>query len=401
MNLNVKYLLISVTVIAVVCDTMLLPFYPGFFASAFGITDPAYVGGYIAAFCLVVLLAFPCWARLAEQQSVLNILLVTQLAAAIFSLLCYQVESLSAFWLVSLLMFVCKASYLLIYPLVMRLETPGKQGQTIGVLSLIVHFGAIGGAVLGGVMLQYFEPRQVFVLMACGDLLQTAICCYLKYAGHTLPLAPPPAAQASAGPVASANKPPLVKLALLMLLFYFSAYLMQPFFVSYWQQLSASANQVTAALVFAIPAFIALLVLLWQYRFAPAHANHTGLHTALWLTGSGLALQALPQPLLVIAGRCLFGLGLFLATVRLDLLLFRLSTPERYASDFSKIYMAQSLGVLLASYCAGAVVAATGLRMPLLVATAALALTWLCYLLLFSQGWRPSTTATNASQRLQ
>ena len=110
----------------------------------------------------------------------------------------------------------------------------------------------------------------------------------------------------------------------------------------------------------ALFAFVALLVLLWQYRFAPAQTNHTGLHRALWLTGSGLALQALPQPLLVIAGRCLFGLGLFLATVRLDLLLFRLSTPERYAADFSKIYMAQSLGVLLASYCAGAVVAATG-----------------------------------------
>ncbi|MEW5682747.1 MAG: MFS transporter [Pseudomonadota bacterium] len=401
MNLNVKYLLISITVIAVVCDTMLLPFYPGFFASAFGITDPAYVGGYIAAFCLVVLLAFPCWARLAEKRSVLNILLASQLAAAFFSLLCYRVDSLSAFWLVSLLMFVCKASYLLIYPLVMRLETPGKQGQTIGLLSLIVHFGAIGGAVLGGVMLQCFEPRQVFVLMACGDLLQTAICCYLKYAGHTLPLAQAPAAQASADPVATANKPPLVKLALLMLLFYFSAYLMQPFFVSYWQQISASANQISAALVFAIPAFVALLVLLWQYRFASAQTHHTGLHRALWLTGSGLALQALPQPLLVIAGRCLFGLGLFLATVRLDLLLFRLSTPERYAADFSKIYMAQSLGVLLASYCAGAVVAATRLSMPLLVATAALALTWLCYLLLFSPGWRPSATAANASQRLQ
>lgn len=400
MNRQVKYLLISITVIAVVCDTMLLPFYPGFFTSAFAITDPAYVGGYIAAFCLVVMLAFPCWARLAKKQSVLDILLVTQLAAALFSLLCYRVESLSAFWLVSLLMFVCKASYLLIYPQVMRLETPGKQGQTIGLLSLIVHFGAIGGAVLGGAMLQYFSPRQVFVLMACGDLLQTAICCYLKYAGQTLPLTKAPATTASAQPATGFISPALAKLALLMLLFYFSVYLMQPFFVSYWQQISASANQLTAALVFAIPAFIALLVLLWQHRFAPAQANHTGLHTALWLTGSGLALQALPQPLLVIAGRCLFGLGLFLATVRLDLLLFRLSTPERYASDFSKIYIAQSLGVLLASYCAGAVVAATGLSMPLRVATAALALTWLCYLWLFSKGWRPSVAATDASQRL-
>jgi hypothetical protein len=61
-------------------------------------------------------------------------------------------------------------------------------------------------------------------------------------------------------------------------------------------------------------------------------------------------------------GRFLYGWALFQSMVRLDSLLFRLSTPETYSVDFSKINLFQGLGVLFASSTAGSLVSSFGLK---------------------------------------
>ena len=58
--MSLKASLVLMTVIAVVSDSMLHPFYPQYFAVVLGVTDPRHVGLYIAACSLTVMLAFPC-----------------------------------------------------------------------------------------------------------------------------------------------------------------------------------------------------------------------------------------------------------------------------------------------------------------------------------------------------
>ncbi len=82
---------------------------------------------------------------------------------------------------------------------------------------------------------------------------------------------------------------------------------------------------------------------------------------------------------MVLAGRMLYGWGLFRVTVGLDQLLYAFSRPASYATDFSKISVFQNLGVLCASFATGALVAMSGPRPTFMVAAAAIVGTLLLY----------------------
>jgi predicted MFS family arabinose efflux permease len=383
MNSTLKFFLVAMITVSVVSDSMLLPFYPQFFASAFAVSAPQQVGFYLSAICFVVMLAFPVWAAVAKAVPVLRLLVYTQFAAGVLSILCYSTESLGQFWQVSLLMMLFKASYLLIYPFVMSLESEQQHSHTIAILSVIAHLGAIFGAALGGFILQLLEARQAFLVMAVGDFVQMAVCCFLvgKYNPTTAPQ------QSTA---TSLSRSVVYKLGLIMLLFYFSTYLIEPFFSRYWESVSKWQGEIVSGLVYAIPGMMALLALGLSRKFSHSyHSIYDGILSAMCLGIAGIFLQAYPQQWIVLLGRCLFGWSLFRATVRLDALLFNLSTPDSYATDFSKIYFFQSLGALLASYSAGLIVDGYGLQMPFFTGAVGLVLTAILYTLLFKTDAKP------------
>ncbi|MBA4707250.1 MFS transporter [Aquitalea aquatica] len=380
--------LLTLSTLAVVGDAVLLPFYPQYFASRFGVEDARLVGNYLAALCLVVMLALPLWARLARRVELLRLLPFTQLAAALLCVACYAADSMMLFWLASLAMVGCKSSYLLIYPRLMSQAAPQEHAGLIGLLSVIVHFGGIAGALLGGVLLGLLPAHHAFLLMALADLAQMGLCLWLlRVPLPALPQAAAPASSAGEHPPQAAGG--LWRLGLLMLLFYCSAYLVRGFFALYWQQQSGLDNSTLAAAVFALPALLALLGLWHNQRRQRRAQPPAGSTSSLLLLGvGGLLLQALPQLPLLLLGRCLFGWALFQLTVRLDLQLFRLSTPLHYARDYSRINLCQNLGVLLSSSAAGALVASYGLAAPFVVAALGLLLCLLAYPLLLP-GVRP------------
>jgi len=400
-NARLKYFLIAITVVAVVSDSMLIPFYPQFFASAFGITDPQYVGIYLAACCFVVMMAFPGWAHLARKVPPLELLIYTQFAAGILSVLCYWAASVWVFWVLSLGMLVFKGSYLLVYPYIMTLEDKDKHGGTIGLLSVIVHFGAILGALLGGLVLQYYAPRQAFLVMAVGDFVQAAVCIVLviqdnaqKQASYTDPVAEPvEEAAEQTEPESMGSSRFVFKLSLVMLLFYFSAYLIRPFFAVYWESISVFKGEVAAGVVFSIPAFMALLALWLNRRKTDKADPFEGVAASLLWGMGGLLLQASGEETLVLVGRCLFGWAFFYSTVYLDLLVFKLSTPESYATDFSKIHFFQNLGVLIASFTAGSMVSLYGLTTPFVAAAFGFVVTMVCFQYLFKVERKSSRAA--------
>ncbi|WP_028455568.1 MFS transporter [Chitinilyticum litopenaei] len=386
--MGLTYWLIAMTAVAVVADTMLLPFYPQYFAERFGVTDPEHIGLYTAAICLVAMLSLPMWARLVRPGGTLRLLLWTQVGAGLLCIACSLTDSLWVFWALSLAMIVFKASYLLIYPYLMEGVADTDHAHTIGLLSIVVHFGHIAGAVLGGMVLAYWPLQHAFLLMAVGDVVQIAVCAGLIRAG----LERPAAAQSTppAGPLRTS--PGIHALGLLMLVFYFSEYQIVPFFVEYWKQIAPGHGVQLASWVYAIPAGMGLIALWFNHRIARGDWAR-GMPLCLLLGLAGLLLQGCGQPAWVLLGRVMFGWASFQLTVRLDALIFERSTPAAYAHDYSKINIYQNVGVLLSYYGAGWLVGSTGLAAPFWLAAGGFVLT-LLLLPLLNASPRPLARST-------
>lgn len=368
--------LVAVTAVAVISDAMLLPFYPQFFAARFGVEAPSHTGAYLAMSCLVVLLALPAWARLARRVGTLRLLIGTQLVAGALSLACAVVTSLPWFWALSLTMLVAKASYLLVYPYLMNFAPRDRHATLISVLSVVVHAGGILGAMVGGLVLEHWQAAQVFRVMAISDALQVAVCLLLLKRGRAPHAAP-------AIPTTPGTSGAILRLGLVMLLFYFSAYLARPFFAQYWELASGLPGEALAGAVFAIPGGVAVALLALDLLGRRPGGEAIVVPLAIGLTG--LLLQASGEVVAILAGRLLFGWALFRVTVRLEVRIFQLSTPVRYASDFSKIHVFQGLGVLVASWGAGRLVDAQGLASPFLVAALGFVLCALAHRLLLAR----------------
>ena len=104
----------------------------------------------------------------------------------------------------------------------------------------------------------------------------------------------------------------------------------------------------------------------------------------------GAAMQGIPHPVAIVLGRIVFGWGLFQGTVRLEVLVFELSSRYHYAMDFSRIHIFQNVGVLLASFSVGSVVSTFGLQMPFMAAVAGFAFTLFVFVALFGSRLWPS-----------
>ncbi|MEO0592614.1 MAG: MFS transporter [Myxococcota bacterium] len=371
--------LVFTTAVAVVSDAVLIPFYPQLFREGFGVEDPNHVGLYLAATCLVVMFVLPIWAQLEKRIPTLALLVVAQGAAGLLAIGCYQTSSLNRFWLLSLGMIVFKASYLLVYPYLLRLQEKSKHLNTIGLLTVIVHLGAIAGATVGGWVIESFGPRHGFLVMAGGDFLQMGVCVVLLARGARPPQSETVAAELAPARVRWAR---VAKLATVMLTLYFGAFVLRPFFAAYWAMRSSVDSELLSGLVFSIPAWMSLACLAYQhYRPRPPP-----ILKSLSLCMVGLVLQGVPHVAAILLGLAIFGWSLFRAMVHLDALIFETNPPEEYGWAFSQMNFFQQLGALFGFYAAGTSVAAAGLVAPFMVALAGFLLTALGYYVFFARG---------------
>jgi predicted MFS family arabinose efflux permease len=375
MTLRTTILIMSA--FGVISDSILIAFYPQFFEDRYGITSPVHVGAYIAAISIAVMCMLPVWARVARRVETMHLLVYTQLAAALFCVMSIWAPNAPTYWLLTMLMFMTKASYLLMFPYLMRLQKPDQHSVTIGLLSVVVHIGAIFGAAVGGLMLQQYGPRLCIALMAAGDFIQMGLCLYLIRSGKVVKVLTHEERNRKAPPFkrAPGTLALLLKLSLVMLIFDFSAYLVRPFFTLYWEASTGVHNQMLTGVIFAIPGIVALLALMIKryVKSPPAWLDHT--FGNLLLGTVGLLLQAAPSMLLIIVGRCLYGWAMYQVIVKLEVTLFKISTPDAYARDFSITNFFQNLGVLLSSFGAGYLVSLVGVQMTFAIAAAGMLLT--------------------------
>lgn len=388
--MNLRASLIIMTALAVVTDNLIIPFYPQYFAERFGHPPQWQVGAYLAAVSLVVMAVFPLWARLANRVHPVRLLIVAQFMAGTLTAACFFIDTQPVFWVVSLAMVVFKGSYLLMYPYVMSLEAQDNHARTIGTLSVVVHFGAILGAALGGLLLQALSLGDVFLVMAAADFIQMAIC--MRLMRSTLPPQGGPKRIESEAPVETSvrNLPAIYRLCAVMLLFYCFGYVTRPFFAVYWQQVAQWNSELVAGFVYSLPGAVAMLALWWSRR-AKQQADHRhGILAGLLLCAAATAIQGMDNQWVILLGRVLFGWALYQVTVRLDALLFELSSPEHYAVDFSKINIFQGMGNMMSAYGAGLLIAWSGHDMPFWVGAAGLLLTAAVFALAFGRSARKS-----------
>lgn len=378
--MDLRFFLILMTLVAVLSDYLLHPFYPQFFELRFGVTDPKVVGYYFSAICLMVMFAFPFWAFLSKRVPELKILVFTQAIAGILALYCCETNSYLCFWIASLTMILFKGSYLLIYPFILKIVDKEQHTNTIGLLSVIVHLGGITGAVIGGLTVDYLDPRYIFLIMALGDFIQMLMSLFLLVSDHfdTSMRATEEEPQTSN----LSNNTFIIKIGILTLILYFSDFLIRPFFSSYWEVISTYDSKFISGTMYAIPGFVALIGLFINKKRKPKHLYQSIL-SALFFVSIGIWLQASEAEMGVVLGRIVYGWGIFQAMVRFDVLLFEQSHPDAYAIDYSKIHFFQNFGVLLASMAAGILVDQQGLVMPFWGALICLIITIGTYCLFF------------------
>ncbi|WP_271769616.1 MFS transporter [Aquimarina algiphila] len=375
------------TLIAVVSDYLLHPFYPQFFEARFGVTNPEYVGYYFAAICFMVMIAFPFWAYISKKVAELNILSYTQCIAGILALYCYWTTSYFNFWIVSLSMVLFKGSYLLVYPYILKIITKEEHVNTIGVLSVVVHLGGILGAVIGGLTVDLIDASYIFLIMAIGDFVQMGMSIFLlqskKYnTDKSITKKITPEIKDRIIP-----KGFILKIGLVTMVLYFSDFLIRPFFSLYWESISLYSSKIISGFIYAIPGFIALFAL-WHQKTRSPKEKHSGIISALFLGIIGALLQGFPVDVIVIVGRIIYGWAIFQAVVRFDVLLFEFSSPDSYAIDYSKVHFFQNLGVLLASFSVGILVEFQGLQIPFVITSIGFVIALGVYYFIFHRVFR-------------
>lgn len=380
--MRLKHYLIGITLIAVISDYLLHPFYPQFFEARFGIVDPKQVGYYFAAICFMVMVAFPCWAYLSKYVHELRILIVTQCIAGVLAVGCFFTDDYVNFWVISLSMILFKGSYLLVYPLILKNTLKTEHSKTIGLLSVVVHLGGIIGAILGGLTVDLIDASYIFIIMAAGDFLQMGVSAFLlnekKYSAFVVD--DPTIAEESKRKYGRNSF--IVKIGLVTLLLYFSDFLIRPFFVTFWELTTAYENAILSGTMYAIPGIVALLILLLKFK-QEDKAGFDGLIKPLLLAAIGLLLQGIPSPVSILIGRIIYGYAIFYSVVRFDVLLFKLSTETSYATDYSKVHFFQNLGVLISSFIVGILVEQQGPQLPFIVALFGVLVTLVLYVIFF------------------
>lgn len=396
--MTIRLAIIIMSALGMMSDTVLIGFYPQFFDMRYGNTDQVHTGMYVAAISIAVMCTLPIWVRVAKRFEPMSLIGFTQCIAGLLCLSAIWAETLTQYWVLTMLMFMFKSSYLLMFPYLMRIVNSDEHSRTIALLSVVVHISGILAAASGGYILQHLGASAALVLMAAGDFGQMAITLWLNRTGKIIKInkqedinaqdvkdtaaivaddATAPAPVATRRGFSHLTKG-ILTLSLIMFVFDFSAYLIRPFFSEYWIYATAHKDQTLAGLIFAIPGLAAVVALIVKHRLsATATQRNENLSWNLLLSLVGLYLQSIPSDIAIVIGRCMYGWGLFQVAVKLEVSLFSISRKEDYAHHFSITNFFQNLGVLISSWCAGYIVSLISHQAVFLIAAGGIALTWL------------------------
>ncbi|WP_431783679.1 hypothetical protein [Streptomyces chumphonensis] len=370
---HLRGVLIAVIALYLVAETALAPFLPQLFARLYGIDDTGATGYYLWTCRIIGLAALPLWGLAARRWPAHRLVLTGLLASAACDLALGLAPTYTAFTALSAASVAANCSLLLAYPaLIGEYSRHATEGQPdsdtarlagIRAIVAVFHLASMAATATGAAVLALPEPRLGISAFALLDLLLAALL--LRTLRH-LP-APRPGHRAPHPAGRTAWLLLLASAALIGVAFDFAISVSRPFFTTHATELGTSTT--VAAALFLLPSAAALATLP-AARHCLGRYGETLLPASLAVTGAGLGVQYLADNLPTLAaGRVLFGLGLGLAQIAVELRMFRATGTAGPA--FTAVETVRSAG-LIAAPLAAAAAAGHDLGLPLGVAAAAL-----------------------------
>ncbi|NYH55581.1 MFS family permease [Nocardiopsis arvandica] len=385
-----RRLYLLVILLHLVGDVALSPFYPQLFERLFGVTGTAATGTFVWVCRAAALAAMPLWG-LAARRAPMRTLVVGALAvAAVLELVLAAAPTYTAFLVLSATQVVVTMAFTLAYPAFVG--TGRDRLRDVTLFAYVVNGGVVVATVLGAAVMALPNPR--YGIAACALLyVALAVLCHrhlprtadrtaivpaagegaasggtghdgARADGRPVPGAPggnaPPDRAPSGGGAARTATTALVAVCAAVLAAETARLVVRPFFTLYAED--GGTGTTAAAVLFLLPQATVLAVLPLARR-AHALLGRALLPVACLVAALGLLAQFLaPDPLLLALGRVVFGAGLGLGHVALDLRVFEATGARGPA--FSAVATVR-VGATLVSPVLATALAGAGLGLPL------------------------------------
>ncbi len=359
-----RRLYLLVILLHLVSDVALSPFYPQLFERLFGVTDPGATGVYIWVCRVTALAAMPLWGLVARRFSLASLVLGSLGAAAVLELLLAVSPTYPVFLAVSAVQVAVTMAFTLAYPAFVGTGTDRVRDVTV--FAYVVNGGTVVATLIGAGIMALSQPR--WGIAACALLyVALAVLCHRRLPRERR--AAPAVADAPAADRAAARAAPVPRGAVaaiaavgaVVLAVEVARLVVRPFFTVYAE--GGGVGTTAAAVLFLLPQVAVVAVLPLAGR-AHALLGRALLPAACLLAAAGLAGQFLTGDTALLAlGRVVFGIGLGLGHVALDLRVFAVTGTDGPA--FSAVATVRVAATLVSPVAATAL-AGAGLGLPLL-----------------------------------
>ncbi|MEA5583645.1 MFS transporter [Nodularia harveyana UHCC-0300] len=372
-------------------EVLLSPFYPQFFRKVFGVTDLAYTGYYIFICRLTIVLSAPVWGVLSRRFEVKHLLCVGQLGTAVMTALMGTSTSAEQFLVYTILLLLCKSSYLLVYPLIIQLAGEEKRSAIAGTYQAVFHGAIVIATIVGAWMVNIDTPLILFYGIAAADILQLAICVYILQGVSTQ--RQEEAGEQGAGSRGAGSREQgaggqgaggrvqgagganqigyIITIGIVILTFQLANNLVRPYFTKYVTSDPFNVNLLTSSLLFLIPSIMAIAALPYIRQACRPERVNTIYLGSLSLLIISLGLQGFSSqlPLLILA-RIVYGFFLAVTQATLELQLFNNSAAKHLHLNYSLVISFANIGHLGAPLLASWLVNTHSLASPFIAATA-------------------------------
>lgn len=350
--------------LAVFNEVLLSPFYPQFFRKVFQVEDLAYTGYYIFVCRLTVVLCSPIWGILSRRFEVKHLLYIGQVGTAVMTVLMATSTSAEQFLFYTIVLLLCKSSYLLVYPLIIQLAGEDKRATVAGTYQAVFHGAIIAATIAGAWMVNLDRPLVLFYPIAAADVFQLIVCLYIlrgvstqrQDVSETQPT------------VAGERWGFIVAIGMVILSFQLANNLVRPYFTAYVTTNPFNNSLLESSFLFLIPSVMAIAALPYIRTCRPQRLNSIYLVGLCCLIAS-LFLQGWTQYLVVLVlARMVYGFCLAVTQAALELQLFSSSTSNRLHFNYSLATSFANVGHLGAPLMASWLVSSYNLAAPFLAA---------------------------------
>lgn len=326
----------SVLATAALADALLAPFLPRFFEETFAADAVLSPGLYVASSRLAVALALPLWAKWARKYVKLEFIAVLLALAGIFGVASAFAPGLKTFIGVSFLAEAMRASYLLLYPLLID-DTPlEKRGGVVAAGAALINAAALVAAFAGASLLEAFGGRAVVIVSGAVDLLLilplVVLARRLRQAPATTSVVGTPAAAlseatalppvAESAPTASQASVPFAFWAFVAVGFLstFAYILLRPHFSLFIEQTFSSDIPLwQMGALYVLPSAAAVLAMPFMGRWLNGdRANAALIVSSLVLAATAWAQGTSTSWTLFLVSRLVHGLSLYVLEVSLE-----------------------------------------------------------------------------------